>query len=861
MVIKQQYYTSCRTQNTSGFQIKAESPGIEGNVRQILNQLTGYVIPQRADSRDISTHPVALRYFTQNGQAFLVSSQSNGEDEYQRPGNFFAHSVVGDIKEISEFTAPIFYWRSPFWISHDNSNQFELPILSEFEPEILFDYDSIWNFINQGKRLEWLEKLLCAVIDYPQSQRKIIILDDNESVAFWIACISTAFTARYAQKLSFATYHHDPYTAPFTIVGTTEDSSFNFSSEEYNSYFIFNIKNEKISSVRPSNFAKYIVKNFNVDNYENEILDFFYWLDRYDVESNSITRYLDDYVNFRQLTIHKTLSPQSSQAINSAKLIIEQISSKTSIDEDDKADIEIASQILSKSILLNQENDDLLESYINSLQTLKNLVSDFQKTLDTPITMYVNLVSKKRENEAIKLLTRLKNIYSNSLVVRKLNEPNLLKEIASQLSIDFAEISLFWSYIGNYVNFSADIEYILKDILCKTFTSIPEQQMSNLMTPPSSLLSMLNYIYKSPAFTPDLILNTAKDYKEKNLQSPLFEWVYYELAKKVPIQERPQNYWQYWKTFKDLSIYELHQDLNHAQTTTEIVNILDSWSENFRGGDIVNVQDIYRITIEFIWSKNNFDCKEISIEILSQNHIESRLYRDTYIKLIEEILAQIEITKPDSKTASVYNKILNYSVSSIEKKCQTIIQGSLDLFNHQLSPSSLEDYRQRFDSMEDSELYKREANQLLGTFFANHLHRQIDKLVLVQEHFNIVQVTYVQKHSQLFWDIYWQNFSNCLLYQKRIEDIFSILDFWFGQFWINAPSKPQDKIPYFIPQFFMQLPEIFRKICKAKEYKSIKRKFETTLKRAEWFPQIEPLLNNSNQGILGSVQNKIGKLF
>ena len=84
------------------------------------------------------------------------------------------------------------------------------------------------------------------------------------------------------------------------------------------------------------------------------------------------------------------------------------------------------------------------------------------------------------------------------------------------------------------------------------------------------------------------------------MQSPLFEWVYYELAKKVPIQERPQNYWQYWKTFKDLSIYELHQDLNHAQTTTEIVNILDSWSENFRGGDIVNVQDIYRITIEFI---------------------------------------------------------------------------------------------------------------------------------------------------------------------------------------------------------------------------------------------------------------------
>lgn len=85
----------------------------------------------------------------------------------------------------------------------------------------------------------------------------------------------------------------------FIIVGIIEDLSFNFLSEEYNFYFIFNIKNEKISLVRLFNFVKYIVKNFNVDNYENEILDFFYWLDCYDVELNFIIRYLDDYVNFR----------------------------------------------------------------------------------------------------------------------------------------------------------------------------------------------------------------------------------------------------------------------------------------------------------------------------------------------------------------------------------------------------------------------------------------------------------------------------------------------------------------------------------------------------------------------------------
>lgn len=858
MVIQQQYYTSCRTENTSGFQVKAESPGMAGNIRQILNQLTGYVIPKTSDSRDINSHPIALRYFTQNSQAFLVSSQSNGEDEYQRPGNFFAHSVVGNIQEISEYTAPIFYWKSPFWVSRDDSNRVELPILSEFEPEILFDYDLIWNFINQGKRLEWLEKLLCAVIEYPQSQRKIIILDDNESVAFWIACISTALTARYSQKLSFATYHHDPYTAPFTIVGTTEDSSFNFLSEEYDSYFILNAKNDKISSVRQSNFAKYIVENFNAEDYENEILDFFYWLDSYDEDSNLISRNLDYYVNFRQLTTQQTLSPESSQDIDSAKLIIAQILSKKSIEEEGKADLEAASKILGESIFINQYNTSLLEDYINSLQAFKKLFTDFEKTIDAPIEIYLDLVLNERENEAQRLFTMLEEIYSNSLVVNKLNQPNLLNGIVSEPRINLKEVWLFWNYIGKYLKYSSEKESIFKDILNKTFSSIPEQQMSNLMTPPNSLLSTLNYISESPALTPDFILNTAKDYKEKNGKSPLFEWVYYEFARKVPIQERPQKYWQYWNSFENLSIYELNQDLNHAPTITEIVNILDLWSENFRGGD-VNVQYIYRNAIEFLWSKNNFDCKEISIEILSQNNMDSRLGEDTYIKLVEEILAQIEITEPDSKTASVYDKLLNYPVVSIEKKCQTIIQGSLDLFNQKLSASSLEKYRQRFESMNDLELYQREVDRLLGKFFANDIHRQSDRLL--EEHFNIVQVTYVERHRQLFWELYWKNFSNCLLHQKRIEDIVCILDFWFCEFWINAPSNPEDKIPYFIPQFFMQLPDIFRKICKAKEYRSIKRKFENTLKKAEWYSQIEPLLNSSNQGILGSVQNQIGKLF
>ncbi len=238
---------------------------MEGDARQILDQLIGYVIPNKADSKAIETHPIALRYFIQSDRAFLVSSQSNGEDEFQRPGNFFAHSIVGNLPEISEFTAPIFYWKSPFWVSRDNSDTIELPILSEFEPEIIFDFDLIWDFLDRGRRLEWFEKLLCAVIDYSQS--------------------------------------------------------------------------------------------------------------------------------------------------------------------------------IGESILLNEKSNEILKSYTNSLQAIKELVTDFQQTINTPLEIYLDLILAKRESEAIILFKSLEDIYSPSLLINQINQVGFLNKLALNLSEELQQIS------------------------------------------------------------------------------------------------------------------------------------------------------------------------------------------------------------------------------------------------------------------------------------------------------------------------------------------------------------------------------------------------------------------------------------
>jgi hypothetical protein len=272
MSIFQHYYTSCQTSKGSGFQVKAQSLGIASETEKILETLIGYKIPSQCDVSNLETHPVALRYYAAEREAMLISSQSNGEDELGRPGNFFAHSVIGTPEELTYFNAPIFYWKSSFWLKRDDSNRDELPTLSEFNPEVDFDFDEIWQFLEQENHYEWFYKILCAVLDYPTSQRKIVILDRTEAVVLWIASVTAALLPRYSQSLSFATYHHDPYRAPYIITGTTSDSNFRFSNDEYISYFIVNSFDKRISDAPDSDYAKYLLERFNPEQYDTEIL-------------------------------------------------------------------------------------------------------------------------------------------------------------------------------------------------------------------------------------------------------------------------------------------------------------------------------------------------------------------------------------------------------------------------------------------------------------------------------------------------------------------------------------------------------------------------------------------------------------
>ena len=151
MSVRQQYYTSYSNKETgsTGFQIKATSPDIFGRVQDTITRLISYRIPPLLDIHALVTHPLALRYYYRDkNECILLCSQSTGNDESGRPGNFFAHTLVLQ-PDLFTSIPPIFYWKSPFWRNQDPVDRTyldTLPILPSFDIKPSLELSKVWKF-------------------------------------------------------------------------------------------------------------------------------------------------------------------------------------------------------------------------------------------------------------------------------------------------------------------------------------------------------------------------------------------------------------------------------------------------------------------------------------------------------------------------------------------------------------------------------------------------------------------------------------------------------------------------------------------------------------------------------------------
>jgi hypothetical protein len=222
----QLHYTSAKSGPTgrAGFQFVAATPGLPPGAEAAVGPYLTYRPPPDAPAApgpgELSGFPVAFSYDLADRHVLLVRCRYLGRDYSGRYGNFFAHAVVAEPGELVGLR-PIELWRAGFW--RDSPARGDLPRLDDLVPEDALD---------PGALARWLAAeraygLLTAIVDAVAAAigrghgRVILVADDVELIARWIAVVCYSLPAAAAAALSFVTYTDDVGGAPYRIAGTT----------------------------------------------------------------------------------------------------------------------------------------------------------------------------------------------------------------------------------------------------------------------------------------------------------------------------------------------------------------------------------------------------------------------------------------------------------------------------------------------------------------------------------------------------------------------------------------------------------------------------------------------------------------
>lgn len=267
MSFRQLYYTACEKglSTGAGFQFNAASPDIEPATLQRIERLGSYSPPNSSPLRptpeELRRFPISLFFHTLNDAAGVVLGQARyvGQMADGRYGNFFTHTLISDAPYADFFRddqlLPIETWLSECWVTKEHDSTV-LPELEKIPFGEAVSFANVQTFLRDPARRDILPRYLSAVAEALKTSRRIILIDDNENVAFWIAAASYVLPYHLVLRLTFSTYVQNPYNTDALITGTTEDSTFNFAPHEMDHLFsVFDIKGGRFTGINPDGFA------------------------------------------------------------------------------------------------------------------------------------------------------------------------------------------------------------------------------------------------------------------------------------------------------------------------------------------------------------------------------------------------------------------------------------------------------------------------------------------------------------------------------------------------------------------------------------------------------------------------------
>lgn len=848
MVMRQLYYTSC-TKGTgagSGFQVKALTPGMSQEEKDALNKALGYRIPPALPSDAVDLHPIALRYQCLGANTcILLCSQSNGPDDAGRPGNFFAHCVLTDQKDFA-FFPPIMYWKHPFWRRDDPSERLDIVPVESFDMEPSMELDDVWPFLDAEGRREWFHSLLCAVLRFGEDRRPVVIIDSADNVAMWIAAVTFALPAGFRPFISFATYHHDPYQVPFLITGTTSDSRFRCSADEYESYFVMNVPQGRISQVKQSEYASRVRSSMHEASYEDELVEFLGFCgDHTDASRADFGQKLDgaarlfnvlrEYgVRLDDQSTRQTITGYLQQLEEGAKVPMELLRDLDAIGD------------LCCDALLSTGTPEAGDLYSRTLRLLARHDPDFPARRPGIMDLLALLVSKEDEVGVAALSSVVTELDSNSDFSRLASEERFIESLTfGWPHRGFRACELTWRHLVPLIVRSTRPGAALALIISATVRMLDRSPQDasmrgepELASRPESIVAIvLRSAGGKAALERGLAMGAAD-----GIHGGGFRCIYYELVRTSAPQERQPCRMRLVGMCPALSVADLIGIEAQREFAVRSDEEFFQRLEEFLDPDVLSAdlrQAVIDAAVGQYWSGGERrERAQTAGRFLRSPWLAGQISAHTESELVLTWLYDTRMRVLSTEDLELAERYLGHPrLTSITTGA---LRAQIAMTKGMFAPGSIGETRHWLASL-SRENYAREVAVLIGRFFAKDVH--------VAGHIDMLRATYLNDRQAEFWNAYWKAFRVRALAADGARPMVDVLSFWF-----DSSLTAFEEQPYLGAGFFLRLSEVLRSLSDERDAHAFFVELDIRSAKLPWYELVKQDTKSAKRGLFSSLR-------
>lgn len=834
MTVLQHYYTSFVNRETgrAGFQVKAMSRGISAETQAMIARLIAYRIPNNAEERDIKNHPVALRYFYQNPQkCILLCTQSSGEDESGRPGNFFAHSVVMSPDDLAN-QPPILYWHSPFW--RKQAAETTIVPLPEFDAEPSLDIiDEMWAFLADESRREAFYKLMCAVVQSERTRRRIIIIDSDKNVALWVAAVSCMLPPSYRFLLSFATYHHDPYQSWFLITGTTDDSTFRSVSEESVSHFVLDGRTNRTSNVEESQYARLVRDNANPARYEKYMLRFFLWHEQRFPKPTCIDERLELFATYIKLREQKG-SVYPSNVLPAVNIVLSTFEELPQYGNEDRQELAQLKDAL-EHMRQKSRNPDIQKTYdrVVHLYQKHNIPTDelFKDDLKYRTEVLLEDAPRGVPRDAVALFKQLRQTYNDHLLIKYVNQQDYLEYVADFITGTFnLELQLIWKHIGPYLRPDSPSQKLFLRSLRVWETLLQNKSPAEA----NELFSLMKNAFGGKELEwLELLVNSTKSPPDV-----VVEHFYWQLVSTFSLEQREPYRAVVQQAAPTIADFEFRKELSATGLQSKI-QVIFRWVTYTRHSAIKSPGSIVNEGLDSLKHQcNNRQWRDLILDVLVNADLLPLLGQreDT---LVQEAFSELTLQRFSREHVELYKRYKDHPALTVKGK--NILAGMLAMANARLDVSVARRLYEYVSELTSPEVYSGEIDHFMTIF--------LDADVTEEDHLLMMGALFVWKYEERFWLSYWKKVHVMLtrLLTYDLERAIRLFSYWFA--FLPGKVARLDQC-YVAHQFFLGLQQHMYNGQNLPDYSKAIANLAGKASSYPWYPLIQEMFQVRRQGFV-----------